>query len=57
MRYFSKVKRPVKNIVTGKVYESLTEACSNEGLNYAVTYSRLTGKKKNNTNLRFTFVK
>jgi len=44
-----KMKKQVLNFRTGDLYDSLTEVCENQNLNYSDMSNKLSGKKSNTT--------
>lgn len=46
-------KRKVKNICTGKIYNSIGDASCEVGIKYSTLYAKLSGRNSNTTNLCF----
>lgn len=49
----NKYFRKIINTETGCIYNSLTEACDKEGINYPTLSRCLSGSRKNNTSLKY----
>lgn len=48
-----KNKKKIVNVVTGFVYDSLTDACKDVGIRMPILIDMLKGRKQNKTDLKY----